>query len=351
MTTFHPLTIKDIQRETNDAVIVTFSIPAPLIAEFKFNPGQYLTLKSIIDNEELRRCYSICSSYNDQDLSIGIKEIPDGRFSQYANQQLKVGDTIDVMSPQGKFGFEPKKRTKKQYLGIAIGSGITPIISMLKSTLEEQPESQFTLLYGNKTLSSTMFKQALSDYKNRFADRLQLVYLFSRESNEAKLLNGRLDAQKLQELGHSFFDWSQFDACYMCGPEEMLAPSYEALSAGGMSKENFNVERFNSSKIAHKKVESDVQKSDITIKRDGRIMSIEMTNNDDSLLDAALRQGADLPHACKGGVCATCICKVTSGSVEMTVNYSLEEEQVNKGYVLSCQAVATSNEVTIDFDV
>jgi ring-1,2-phenylacetyl-CoA epoxidase subunit PaaE len=350
MTTFYPLTIKEIQHETNDAVVLTFSIPASLAAEFKFKPGQYLTLKSTLDNEELRRCYSICSSANDSDLSIGIKEIPDGRFSQYANQELKVGDSIDVMSPKGQFGFEPEKNTNKKYLGIAVGSGITPILSMLKSTLEAEPESQFTLLYGNKTLNSTMFKRELSDYKNRFTDRLQLVYLFSRESHEAELLNGRLDAQKLEDLGHSFFDWSKFNECYLCGPEEMLEPSYSVLNKGGIRKENFHVERFNISKSPRRTIESHVEKSDITVKRDGRIMSIEMTEDDDSILDAALRQGADLPHACKGGVCATCMCKVTSGAVEMSVNYSLEEDQVNKGYVLSCQAVPTSNEVTVDFD-
>ncbi|MGF1684917.1 1,2-phenylacetyl-CoA epoxidase subunit PaaE [Photobacterium minamisatsumaniensis] len=351
MTDFYPLTIEHIERETDDAVVMTFSVPALLKTTFNFQPGQYLTLRTTVGGEALRRCYSICSAANESELKVGIKAIPNGRFSQYANQELKVGDKIDVMPPQGHFGFEPKESTNKQYLGIAVGSGITPIISMLKSVLAQEPNSQFTLLYGNKNLKSTMFKNQLSEFKNRYPDRLHLVYLFSRESNEAELLNGRLDPEKLRDLGQSLFDWSQFDACYMCGPEEMLEASYIVLSEGGMDERNFHVERFNTASGPRPTIENKAAYSRVNLRRDGRVLDLEMTSDDDSLLDAALRQGADLPYACKGGVCATCICKVTSGNVEMAVNYSLEQDQLDKGYVLSCQAVPTTDEVTIDFDV
>ncbi|MBY5944194.1 phenylacetate-CoA oxygenase/reductase subunit PaaK [Photobacterium rosenbergii] len=351
MTDFYSLTINKLERDTDNAVIMSFSVPEGLEDQFTFHPGQYLTLKADVAGEELRRCYSICSSTNESQLKVGIKAIPDGRFSNYANNQLKVGDIIDVMPPQGRFGFVTESQSSKHYLGIAVGSGITPIISMLKSVLEEESNSQFTLLYGNKNLNSTMFREQLADFKNRFPERLQIVYLFSRESNEAELLNGRLDPEKIRQLGQSLFDWNQFDACYMCGPEEMLEASYIALSEGGMDERQFHVERFNSGATTRPKVENKAAFSRVKLKRDGRVMDLEMTAEDDNLLDAALRQGADLPYACKGGVCATCICKVRSGEVEMAVNYSLEQDQIDKGYVLSCQAVPTSDEVSIDFDV
>lgn len=351
MTDFYPLTIDHIERETDDAVVVTFSVPENLKQQFQFSPGQYLTLRKELGGEELRRCYSICSAAGEQKLQVGIKAIPEGRFSQFANQSLSVGDVIDVMPPHGKFGFEPDTANQKHYLGIAVGSGITPIISMIKSSLQQEPNSTFTLLYGNRTLNSTMFKSQLADLKNRYPDRLQVVYLFSRERNEAELLNGRLDQEKLRQLGNSLFDWSQFDACYMCGPEEMLEPAYIALSEGGLDENKFHVERFNTASGPRAAIDDQSEFSRVTLKRDGRVMELDMTSDDQSLLDAALRQGADLPYACKGGVCATCICKVKSGDVKMAVNYSLEDDQIEKGYILSCQAVPTSDEVTIDFDV
>lgn len=351
MTTFYPLTVAHIERETNDAIVLALSVPETLESQFEFHPGQHLTLKKEINDEELRRCYSICSATHDSQLKVGIKAIAEGRFSQYANNKLSVGDVLDVMPPQGAFGFEPLNKQKKQYLGIAAGSGITPIISMISSALKTESSSQFTLIYGNKNLGSTMFKEQLSELKNRYPDRLQVVYLFSKESNDAQLLNGRINAEKIKMLGQSLFDWSSFDDCYICGPEEMLNEAYIALSEAGLPEEKIHVERFNTgSTHPRSHVENQVEHSRITLKRDGRIMSLEMDASDESVLDAALRQGADLPYACKGGVCATCICKVTDGEVEMAVNYSLEQDQIDKGYVLGCQAVPTTDHVTIDFD-
>ncbi|MGR2770319.1 1,2-phenylacetyl-CoA epoxidase subunit PaaE [Photobacterium ganghwense] len=351
MTDFYPLTIQDLEKETADSVVVTFSLPEALKASFRFTPGQYLTLKATVNGEELRRCYSICSAANDEALKVGIKAIPEGRFSQFANSALQIGDSLEVMAPRGHFGFQPDAANRNNYLGIAVGSGITPILSMLKSCLASEPDSQFTLLYGNRSLSSTMFQSELADLKNQYPDRLQVVYLFSRERNEAALLNGRLDADKLRELGNSLFNWGDFDACYLCGPDEMLEPAYVALSEGGLAEDRFFVERFNTTPAKRAEIKNQSAYTKVHLKRDGRVMTLEMTAQDDNILDAALRQGADLPYACKGGVCATCICKVKSGQVEMGLNFSLEADQIEQGYVLSCQAVPTSDEVTVDFDV
>lgn len=351
MTDFDTLTVAGIDKQTDDSVIVTFDIPSQLDNKFNFHPGQHLTIKSTIDGEELRRCYSICSSPIEQQVQIGIKAITDGRFSNYAVSELKVGDQLQVMPPQGSFGFTPSSGEQKNYLGIAVGSGITPILSMLKSALEQEKNSTFTLLYGNRNASSMMFRNQLLELKNRYPERLHVNYFFSRESNDVELWNGRLDGDKLKQLGGTLFDWSQFDACYVCGPEEILETCYTVLVEGGLSEDNYHVERFNTASKSREKPLNQSESTVVTLKRDGRVMNIDMTSQDDSVLDAALRQGVDLPYACKGGVCATCICKVQSGQVEMATNYSLETEQVEAGYVLSCQAVPTSSEIEIDFDV
>ncbi|GLO61311.1 phenylacetic acid degradation protein [Vibrio sp. MACH09] len=351
MTDFDTLTVAGIDKQTDDSVIVTFDVPSQLESKFSFHPGQHLTIKTTIDEQELRRCYSICSSPDEHKIQIGIKAITDGRFSNYAVHQLKVGDQLEVMSPQGSFGFTPVSGEQKNYLGIAVGSGITPILSMLKSALQQESSSTFTLLYGNRNANSMMFRNQLLELKNRYPDRLHVNCFFSRESNDVELWNGRLDGDKLKQLGGSLFDWSQFDACYVCGPEEILETCYTVLVEGGLSEDNYHVERFNTASKSREKPLNQSESTVVTLKRDGRVMNIDMTSQDDSVLDAALRQGVDLPYACKGGVCATCICKVKSGQVEMATNYSLEAEQVENGYVLSCQAVPTSSEIEIDFDV
>ncbi|WP_428774205.1 1,2-phenylacetyl-CoA epoxidase subunit PaaE [Vibrio sp.] len=351
MTDFYTLKVGRVEKETDDSVVLQFEVPGELESQFSFHPGQHLTIKSTINNEELRRCYSICSAPDEHKLQIGIKAIPEGRFSHYAVNQLKPGDELEIMTPQGHFGFTPSAERQNNYLGIAVGSGITPILSMLKAALEQEPNSTFTLLYGNRNANSMMFKSQLLGLKNRYPDRLHVSYFFSRESNEVALWNGRLDGAKLKELGQELFNWSDFDACYVCGPEEILESCYTALVEGGLAEENYHVERFNTATKTREKPANQSESTQVTLKRDGRIMQIDMTSQDDSLLDAALRQGVDLPYACKGGVCATCICKVKSGQVEMGTNYSLEADQVENGYVLSCQAVPTTSEIEIDFDV
>lgn len=351
MTDFYTLTVSGVEKHTDDSVVLQFNVPSQLDDTFSFHPGQHLTIKATIDGQELRRCYSICSSPSEQQLQVGIKAVPDGRFSNYALNSIKVGDQLQVMSPQGHFGFTPLSGEQKNYLGIAVGSGITPILSMLKSALEQEENSTFTLLYGNRNSLSMMFRNQLLDLKNRYPDRLHVNYFFSRETNDVSLWNGRLDGDKLRQLGKNAFDWSEFDACYVCGPEQILEACYTALVEGGLGEENYHVERFNTASKPKEKLANQSESTLVTLKRDGRLVNIDMTSQDDSLLDAALRQGVDLPYACKGGVCATCICKVKSGHVEMATNYSLEADQVEDGYVLSCQAVPTTSEIEIDFDV
>lgn len=351
MTDFYTLKVASVEKETSDSVVLQFDVPTELQTQFRFHPGQHLTIKSEINGEELRRCYSICSSPKESGLQVGIKAIEQGRFSNYAVNELKPGDELEVMTPQGHFGFTPESSRSINYLGIAVGSGITPVLSMLKSALECEPNSTFTLLYGNRNLSSMMFKNELLALKNRYPMRFHVSYFFSRETNEVELWNGRLDGDKLRQLGQQLFNWRDFDACYVCGPEEILESCYTALVEGGLAENHYHVERFNTATKAKRKSENQTEHTQVTVKRDGRVMKIDMTTQDDSLLDAALRQGVDLPYACKGGVCATCICKVKSGNVEMATNYGLEAEQVEAGYVLSCQAVPTTNEVEVDFDV
>jgi len=351
MTDFYTLTVAGVNKQTDDSVVVLLDVPQEQEQQFSFHPGQHLTIKAEVNGEELRRCYSICSSPQEQQLEIGIKAIPEGRFSNYAVKELQAGDQLEVMTPQGHFGFTPEATQQKNYLGIAVGSGITPVLSMLKSALEQEKDSTFTLLYGNRNANSMMFRNELLGLKNRYPQRLHINYFFSRETNDVPLWNGRLDGAKLRELGKGLFDWSQFDACYICGPEEIFEDCYTALVEGGLSEENYHAERFNTTSKPREKSLNQSENTLVKIKRDGRKMTIDMTSQDDSLLDAALRQGVDLPYACKGGVCATCICKVNSGEVEMATNYSLESDQIENGYVLSCQTVPTSSEIEIDFDV
>ncbi|MFV0574090.1 MAG: 1,2-phenylacetyl-CoA epoxidase subunit PaaE [Vibrio sp.] len=351
MIDFYPVQVSKINKETEDSVVLHLSIPQEHKEEFTFHPGQHLTFKVNINGEELRRCYSICSSPQESELQVGIKAIQDGRFSNFALNELKEGDVLEVMSPQGQFGFTPAKESAKQYLGIAVGSGITPILSMVKASLEQEPESSFTLLYGNRSVSSMMFRQELLDLKNTYPNRFHLNTFFSREDNEVGLWNGRLDENKLRELSEQIFNWAEFDACYVCGPEELLDACKDILVESGLDADKYHVERFNTVTKRKDKPANQSEHTKVTVKRDGRVMNIDMTSQDDSLLDAALRQGVDLPYACKGGVCATCICKVKRGEVDMGVNYSLEADQIENGYVLSCQAVPTTHEVEIDFDV
>lgn len=352
MTVFHRLSIAAIERDTPDAVAVTFDIPDALREQYRYRPGQHLTLKALINGENLRRCYSICSSPDEETLKIGVKAIYEGRFSNFINQQLNVGDSLDVMIPQGQFGYQPETHTHAHYLAVAAGSGITPLLSIIKATLQTELKSHFVLIYGNRNSRSVMFKESISDLKNRFAERFQVLYLFSQELQDSELLSGRISQQQLLALGNTLLNFKQFDHAFICGPESMMDEVHDTLVSYGIPKEFVHTERFNTSEAKFKPTAAKSNETrQVSIHLDGRTLNISMDSQDDSILDAALRQGADLPYACKGGVCATCKCKLRSGEVEMGVNYSLEPDQIADGYILSCQAWPKGDGVVLDFDV
>lgn len=351
MTVFHRLNIAAITRETPDAVAITLHVPEQLRSHYHYTPGQHLTLKALIDGQELRRCYSICSSPQDGVLQIGVKAIPEGRFSGFANTHLKSGDSIDVMVPQGQFGYLPRPGTRGNYLAVAAGSGITPLLSIITTTLQQEPESRFTLIYGNRTSRTVMFREALTDLKNRYAQRFQVLYLFSQENGDSPLLNGRIDSEHLVNIGRTLLDYSAFDRAFVCGPESMMDDVHTALEQAGMTADRIFSERFNTSAGGIAASATERVATRFVLVQDGAEQEIEMSTEDDSILDAALRQGADLPYACKGGVCATCKCRVLAGEVEMGINYSLEPDQIEAGFILSCQSRPKGDGVVLDFDV
>lgn len=351
MSQFIPLTIKSIQPQTEQAICIAFDLAPEQLDAFQYQPGQHLTIRHLTDDGELRRCYSICSD-TQEDMSIAIKKIDQGQFSTWANAHLKAGDVLEVMPPQGVFFQKVAKAGGQNYLGFAAGSGITPILSIVKSVLNRQAEATFTLVYGNRSWKQTMFSEQIMDLKDRFKERLQLVNIFSRELNDSDIFNGRIDAEKLQQLFQANLISAEADHCFACGPEEMMTAVETVLPTWGIQRSKIHTERFNTGtapKATAQQMESRSEER-VNIILDGRELIVEVSKQDDSILDAALRAGADLPYACKGGVCATCKCKVLEGQVEMAVNYSLEEDEIQKGYVLSCQARPTTANVRLSFD-
>lgn len=351
MSQFIPLTIKSIQPQTEQAICIAFDLAPEQLDAFQYQPGQHLTIRHLTDDGELRRCYSICSD-TQEDMSIAIKKIDQGQFSTWANAHLKAGDVLEVMPPQGVFFQKAAKAGGQNYLGFAAGSGITPILSIVKSVLNRQAEATFTLVYGNRSWKQTMFSEQIMDLKDRFKERLQLVNIFSRELNDSEIFNGRIDADKLQQLFQANLISAEADHCFACGPEEMMTAVETVLPTWGIQRSKIHTERFNTGtapKATAQQMESRSEER-VNIILDGRELIVEVSKQDDSILDAALRAGADLPYACKGGVCATCKCKVLEGQVEMAVNYSLEEDEIQKGYVLSCQARPTTANVRLSFD-
>jgi len=351
MSQFMPLTIKSIQPQTEQAICIAFDLAPEQLDAFQYQPGQHLTIRHLTDDGELRRCYSICSD-TQEDMSIAIKKIDQGQFSTWANAHLKAGDVLEVMPPQGVFFQKAAKAGGQNYLGFAAGSGITPILSIVKSVLNRQAEATFTLVYGNRSWKQTMFSEQIMDLKDRFKERLQLVNIFSRELNDSDIFNGRIDADKLQQLFQANLISAEADHCFACGPEEMMTAVETVLPTWGIQRSKIHTERFNTGtapKATAQQMESRSEER-VNIILDGRELIVEVSKQDDSILDAALRAGADLPYACKGGVCATCKCKVLEGQVEMAVNYSLEEDEIQKGYVLSCQARPTTANVRLSFD-
>jgi ring-1,2-phenylacetyl-CoA epoxidase subunit PaaE len=354
---FHKLTIKEIKKETQDCVSVLFDIPEQLRKQFQFTQGQSLTMRAIVNGEELRRTYSLCSSPADHEWKVAIKKVEGGLFSVYANDQLKKGDVLDVMEPVGKFYTPLDPANKKNYLAFAAGSGITPVLSIIKTTLATEPQSSFTLVYGNRSRSSIIFFEELEGLKNKFINRFNFINILSRERTEATLNFGKINSEKLTEL-NKLIDFAAIDETFLCGPEEMIFCVKDFLETHGVYKKKIHFELFASKgqKKAvirnEKKEELSSNNSLITIKMDGRSIEFPLSlNSDISILDAALKQGADLPFACKGGMCCTCKAKLLAGEVEMDVHWGLEHEEIEKGFILTCQSHPKTEKVVVDFDV
>jgi ring-1,2-phenylacetyl-CoA epoxidase subunit PaaE len=355
---FYPLKVKDVRPETADCVSVSLEVPAELTDTFRFAPGQYLTFRRHFDKAEVRRSYSICASPKDGELRVAIKKVDEGKFSTYAHGALKAGDVLDVMPPLGKFTPKKTDTKHKEYLAFAAGSGITPIMSIMKSVLEDEPNSSFTLVYGNRSRNSIIFREAIEALKNKYMLRLRIFHVLSREYMDIPLFSGRINAEKCAQFCKTLIDIDTIDEAFICGPEEMILSVRQKLIDLGMPSANVHIELFTSPdqpKASHEKwvashKKDEGPKSKVSITLDGATFEMEVGFNDESILDAALKSGADLPYACKGGVCCTCRAKVMEGEVEMEVNYALEHDEIEKGFVLTCQSHPRTERVIIDFD-
>jgi ring-1,2-phenylacetyl-CoA epoxidase subunit PaaE len=355
---FHRLTVKEIKKETADCVSVLFEVPAELKNDFQFSQGQSLTMRAIINGEEVRRTYSICSSPLEEKLRVAIKKVDGGLFSGFANGQLKTGDVLEVMEPVGKFYSALHPAQQKDYVAFAAGSGITPVLSLIKTTLATETASTFTLVYGNKNRGSVIFFEELEGLKNKYMERFSLIHILSREKTDTVLNFGRINTEKLNDL-RKLIDYSSAHEFFICGPEEMIFCIKDYLESKGIDKKKIHFELFNSpgqskskTKNQKSKTEDTGAKSNITVKLDGRSFDFDLPfASDISILDAALKQGADLPYACKGGMCCTCKAKLSEGEVMMDVHWGLEEEEVEKGYILTCQSHPKTEIVVVDFDV
>lgn len=352
---FYPLRIAELRRETSDCVSVLFDVPAELQATFRFQQGQYLTLRCDIGGQSVRRSYSICSAPCEGTLRVAIKKQEGGIFSTFANEQLQQGAVVDVMPPNGKFFTPLDPASRKHYLFVAAGSGITPIVSLIKETLVAEPHSSCTLVYGNRNRGGIIFFEELEALKNKYMQRFRLIHVLSREKTDAALHFGRIDENKLAALDR-LIDYKTMDACFVCGPEELIHGTRQFLQGKGIAPEKIHFELFG---VTSKKSKSGGAASQpgggvshITITLDGRSFEFDLPlSSDTTLLDAAAAQGADVPYACKGGVCCTCKAKLLQGEVSMDVHWGLDHEEIEQGYILTCQAHPKTETVVVDFDV
>ena len=349
---FHPLRVRDLSLDTDDAVVVSFDVPDELRERFAFQPGQYLTLRQVLDGDDLRRSYSICSAAG-EGLRVGVRRVPGGAFSSWLHQSLKVGDTVEVMEPQGRFGAAAAN-AGRHVLCIAGGSGITPILSILKTVLDGDPACCVTLLYGNRTAGSTMFKEELEDLKNRHLTRLSLHPVFSREQVDSPLNMGRLDQAKVAEF-LDIVGAGGLDQVFVCGPHALNDEAEAALKAAGVAAERIHIERFGVPATAadatlHAPKAGDAVTANITVVRDGLTRDVGFQAGDESILAAASRAGLDVPYSCKSGVCSTCRAKLLEGRVRMDRNFALEPADLAAGFILTCQAHPLTERVVVSFD-
>ena len=349
---FHTLTIAECRRETADAVSLAFAVPDGLRDDYAFSPGQYLTLRASIDGEDVRRSYSICSGLDDNELRIAIKHVEGGAFSTWANEQLRTGNTLDVMTPDGRFGVPIEPASPRTLVAFAAGSGITPILS-IASTVLKREAGRFFLFYGNRTTAGIMFRERLEDLKDRYLSRLAVFHVLSREQQDLPVLNGHLDAEKIGLVMRSLVPMASVDQAFVCGPQPMIEGLEKALADLGMARDHIHVERFTpgvGGRPPPKTVAADAKpKAIATIISEGARFDIPVAEGE-AIIDAAIRAGRSLPYSCKGGMCCTCRAKLVEGRVEMAVNYSLEPWETDAGYVLTCQSHPVTEHVVIDYD-
>lgn len=352
---FNTLRISDIQKETPDCVSIKLDIPDELKDDFKFKAGQYLTFRKDINGEDVRRSYSICSDSDDKSsISVAVKQVDGGRFSTFANERLHIGDTLDAMKPMGKFVHEPQADKQSVYLLVAAGSGITPMVSIMHSILKHEPKSKIILLYGNKNIKHIIFKEQIEGLKNIYMDRLETYYFLSRQEGSVPLFNGHISKEKIDLLSKSVVDFEGVNDVYICGPEQMIFDVKDAVIALGVDASNVHFELFSSgSTTAAAKPKLKVLDKDktieLTIIHQSKVHKYKMSP-DENVLDAALSAGTDLPFACKGGVCATCKAKLDDGDVDMALTYGLEQDEIENGYILTCQALPKGECLTVNFD-
>ena len=354
---FHPLRVKSIRPDTDEAVIVSFDVPAELAEQFRFSHGQHLTLRATLDGSDERRSYSICAGTFDGELRVGVRKVPGGRFSTWINERLQPGNSIQVMTPEGRFFVPLEPASARHYLGIAGGSGITPILSIMKTVLAAEPKSRFTLIYGNRKQRSTMFLEELEDLKNRYLSRLTLHLVFSQEATDLPLYEGRLTRSKIGEFLAGAIDAERIDHAFVCGPYGVNDEAEAALRAAGVAAERIHIERFGipdesgpGRAAAQAPREGDAADARIVIIRDGVSREIDFHADQGNVLDAAAAAGLEVPFSCKSGVCCTCRARLLEGEVRMARNFALEKHEVAAGFILTCQAHPLTERVVISFD-
>jgi ring-1,2-phenylacetyl-CoA epoxidase subunit PaaE len=354
---FHPLRVRAIEPDTEEAVIVSFDVPADLRDVFAFNQGQYLTLRTEVDGADLRRSYSICAGIDDGELRVAVRKVAGGVFSNWINQRLQPGDAVQVMPPQGRFFVPLDPSAQRHYLGVAGGSGITPILSIMKTVLGREPQARFTLIYANRAAKSTMFKEEIEDLKNRYMARLSLHHVFSGEDTELPLNSGVMNRDKVGLFLVRLVDAKRIDHAFVCGPYQMNDEAEAALLAAGVGEERIHIERFGvapqgqqAGAVEHEAKPGDAERARIVIIRDGLKREFEFSKDDPSILDAASTAGLEVPFSCTSGVCGTCRAKLIEGQVRMTRNFALDKAEVANGFVLTCQSHPLTDRVVLSFD-
>ncbi len=353
---FSPLVVRDIRRETADAVSISFEVPSALADKFSFKAGQYVTLKADIGGEDVRRTYSVCVSPLDGELRVAVKALQGGRFSTYANEVLQPGDVLDVLPASGHFTTSFAPAQARHYAAFAAGSGITPVLSLIKTALQTEPASRFSLVYGNRRSSDILFLEELAGLKNRFMDRLEIFHILSAEEDDITLFNGRLTHEKCREILRTLIAPVEIDLAFICGPEDMMLAVEAALLEAGVAREQILLERFAAvgatlAQSAHAREAAKAAAGrKIGVVLDGRKSTVAFNAELGNILDSVRAAGMSAPYACKGGVCATCRAKVISGSVEMLLNYGLTDEEVAQGYILTCQSTPKGDDVVISYD-